>query len=55
MEKFKELTLDDLQDVEGGYFASLVTLGMAAGAAGYAAAAWAFEKGEALGKALATQ
>jgi hypothetical protein len=44
-----------MQEVEGGfaYFGALVSLAMAAGAAGYAAAGWAFEKGEELGKSLA--
>jgi lactobin A/cerein 7B family class IIb bacteriocin len=55
MEKFKELSIEEMQEVEGGmpHFGVLVSLAMAAGAAGYAAASWAFEKGEELGKSLA--
>lgn len=55
MEKFKELSIEEMQEVDGGmpHFGVLVSLAMAAGAAGYAAASWAFEKGEELGKSLA--
>ena len=55
MEKFNELSLEEMQEVDGGlvHLSILVSLGMAAGAAGYAAAAWAWEKGEELGKSLA--
>ncbi len=55
MEKFKELSFEEMQKMEGGmlYFGPMITLAMAAGAAGYAAASWAFEKGQELGKSLA--
>ena len=36
MEKLKELNLKEIQEVDGGYLGPLVTLGVAAGAAGYA-------------------
>ena len=55
MDKFKELSFEEMQETQGGltYFGVLVSLAMAAGAAGYAAANWAFDKGEELGKSLA--
>ena len=55
MEKFKELSFEEMQDVDGGFahLGALVSLAMAAGAAGYAAAAWAFNKGEELGRSIA--
>ncbi len=57
MEKFKELSIDDVHEINGGFahLGILVTLGMAAGAAGYAATAWAWETGVELGKSLAKQ
>lgn len=57
MEKFKELSIEELYGTNGGmpFFGAMVTLAMAAGAAGYAAANWAFEKGEELGKVLAQE
>ncbi|GAA0880576.1 hypothetical protein GCM10009119_35460 [Algoriphagus jejuensis] len=55
MEKLREMSLEECQGVDGGFahLGVLVTLGVTAGAAGYAAAAWAFNKGEELGRALA--
>lgn len=56
MKKFEELSFDKAVEVNGGiYLGYLVTLGLAAGAAGYAAASCAFEKGQELGKSLAQQ
>ena len=57
MEEFKELSIEEMQNVDGGmpYFGVLISLAMAAGAAGYAATAWAWETGVEFGKSLAKE